>query len=227
MAKTTAAAYITQNQDRIRLLTDAGDLKAILSTAKAAGFNSAAGFTAFKKGLKTVLKFDYNAVRNDRVASYVSKLGERSCGLITLYSDASVAHNRFSICNQDGDEVWYGNFFNAPEHQAEAELEAAKKAIWLAGKVKPTDEASISLKLFVDAEWLCWANLAFDTESISHGDKRGGKALKLAQAAKAAKVFLEVDHISGDENPADRATRSRGWMKWQDGIKLIKFQLVK
>lgn len=131
---------------------------------------------------------------------------------ITLFSDASENSNRFGITDEKGGELWHGQFFGVvPSHQAQAELEAAKKAVWLASQIGARVGRPVSLTLKVDAEWLVWAN---------HVGKEGGKAKKLSFAAEKSGVDLFVEHISGKENPADKWTKCKGFRKAQEAIDL-------
>ena len=49
----------------------------------------------------------------------------------------------------------------------------------------------------MDAEWLCHANRT---------DGKGGKARRLSSVAKNTGIDLEVRHLPGNENPADKWT---------------------
>jgi len=137
---------------------------------------------------------------------------------LTLYSDANASHSRFAICDRDGKPLWYGRFFDNDREfdgeQSSGEMAAAKKAVWLAGKIKEAIGAdSLRLTLMVDAEWLCWANEALKPD---WNGKTGGKAKFLAFAAKKAGVDLDVQHVRGVDNPADPWTTAAGFKKWSD-----------
>lgn len=137
---------------------------------------------------------------------------------LTLYSDAKASHRRFAICDRNGDPLWHGRFFDDDRgfdgEQSSGEMEAAKKAVWLAGKIKQAiGAADLTLTLMVDAEWLCWANEAMKPD---WNGKTGGKAKYLALAAKKAGICLDVQHVRGVDNPADAYTVCTGFKKWSD-----------
>ena len=95
--------------------------------------------------------------------------------------------------------------------QWSGELTAAKKAVWLASKVKEAiDTDTIKLTLKVDAEWLCHAN------NVKSGDRGGGRARELGLAARRLGVKLEVEWIPGVQNPADRFTLATGYKGWKE-----------
>ena len=137
---------------------------------------------------------------------------------LVLYSDAKAKNNRFGITDADGNPLWYGLFFDSDRdyngEQSTGEMAAAKKAVWLAGKIKEIlNLKNIELELRVDAEWLTWAN---EANRSDHDGKTGGKALKLAYAAKKAGIELTVEHVRGVDNPADKYTICYGHKSWRD-----------
>lgn len=71
---------------------------------------------------------------------------------------------------------------------------------------------AIALDLFVDAEWLCYANNVFDPNDTG----RGGEARALDEIAKRYNVLLNVEWISGGNNPADEFTICTGYQKWSE-----------
>ena len=132
---------------------------------------------------------------------------------ITLISDGAAKHDRFGICDKEGNPLWYGQFFDSAGYngeQSSSELAAAKKCIWLAGKIREENELDeIGLILKVDAKWLLWAN-----EPMAN--KKGGKAKALRWMAEKNNVILSIIHISSAANPADYYTRNKGFKKWSD-----------
>jgi hypothetical protein len=85
--------------------------------------------------------------------------------------------------------TWHGRFF-ATDHdynggQSYSEIAAAKKAVWLASKVKETlGLSAIKLALKDDAEWLCYAN------AVRQGKEGGGRARALGDLAIRSGVVL-------------------------------------
>ena len=140
---------------------------------------------------------------------------------VVLTSDAYGKGDKFAILGGLHDEpLWYGLFFENGMEQSAAEMDAAKKAVWLAAKIgewlteKFGRAVQIKLTLRTDAQWLTFAN---GDGRNSDGSRYGGNARALSAAADRAGIQLQVVHIPGDENPADRYTRQRGYMKHQDG----------
>jgi hypothetical protein len=132
---------------------------------------------------------------------------------LTLYADAKARTKRFAICSGKENPVWYGTFFGweYDGEQSSGEMAAAKKAVWLASKVKEIVGADITqLTLKVDAEWLTWAN------QVTKGKAGGGKARALGEYAQQVNVVLNVVQVPGAENPADQYTVTSGFKKWRD-----------
>ena len=134
---------------------------------------------------------------------------------ITLFSDAKASKDRFAICRHDGLPVWYGRFFDSDRdyngEQSSGEMAAAKKAVWLASKVKEHfGLTEVNLTLKVDAQWLRYANW------VAAEVKGGGKARTLGLAAIRLGVRLTVEWIPGKKNPADEYTVCKGYLSWKD-----------
>lgn len=131
---------------------------------------------------------------------------------ITLYSDAKASRDRFAICDAGGRPLWYGKFFDSDRdyngEQSSGEMAAAKKAVWLASNIPHGEGTEIHLTLKVDAEWLTWAN------NVAAGEKGGGKARALGLYAQKLGVVLDVVHIPGATNPADKYTVCPGFKKY-------------
>ena len=139
-----------------------------------------AAFTRFKQALAA------NGINYDRLIAVASagktaRLEANAAASLTLYCDANAKNDRFAICDKRGNPVWHGRFF-ATDHdyngeQSSSEIAAAKKAVWLASKVKETVGLSaIRLALKVDAEWLCYAN------AVRQGKARQGRRRTCALA---------------------------------------------
>lgn len=207
----SSADIVGANIDRLR----AADYPALIEFGKA-NFNSRSAFAAYKRALKK-FEIDYDGLQRAHRDGRAADHAERFAGAdeLHLVSDAAARHERFAITTPDGTAVWHGRFFDDEgDEQSAAELAAAKKAVWLAGKFATTHDRPIRLVLTVDAEWLTWAN-----ESAGGVEaKRGGKAKSLATAARKANIALRVEWTSGATNKADQFTRCRGFQRWQDGL---------
>ncbi|MCG3206304.1 MAG: hypothetical protein KCHDKBKB_03038 [Elusimicrobia bacterium] len=171
------------------------------------GLDSRAGFSAFKKAL-LANGIDYDALRSGHQAAKAEALTAACTHEITLYSDAKASCDRFAICDEDGEVVWYGRFFDDDRdgyngEQSSGELSAALKALWFARQAaNAAGQQAVKLTLIVDAQWLC---------SLS------GKPAILAQAAKRMNLDLTMEWIRGTSNPADKWTTATGFKKWNDG----------
>ncbi|WP_309386074.1 hypothetical protein [Cerasicoccus frondis] len=120
---------------------------------------------------------------------------------MTLIVDATP--KRYCVCSHDGTPVWFGNFFaeDRVTDEFRGELEAAKKAIWLASKAK--DELCLpSLKVIIKTDSTRVAQTAL-------GDLRESARRNHIDAVEAV-------IIPGAENPADKNTRGKGFLRWSD-----------
>lgn len=197
--KKTSKQLVNENITILQAMTTCRELH---QWAKANGCDSASGFSAFKKALLAA-GIDYDGVKNAAKDSLAGQVTHD----ITLYSDAKASHGRFGICGADGNVVWHGRFFaedNARE-QSDAELEAAKKAVWMASKIKEAAGAKVAkLTLLVDAQWLVYQ------------DNSKQKGFVLTQLATRFGLVLDVQWIPGTDNPADEWTVASGYKKWSD-----------
>lgn len=166
------------------------------------GLDSRAGFSGFKKALLAI-GIDYDAMRDAHREAKAEALTSACAHEVTLYSDAKARCERFAICDRNGEVVWYGRFFDGEgSEQSAAELESAKKAIWLASKVRESlGHQAVKLTLIVDAQWLC---------SLS------GKAAVLAENARKMSIDLNMEWSAGTSNPADKWTVANGYRKWSE-----------
>lgn len=199
--KLTAKQVVAQNLEALRGLNAAG----LFQFSRENGFDSRAGFPAFKRALLEQ-GIDYTALRDGARAEKAEALNSACAFEVTLYSDAKARCDRFAICDRDGDVVWFGRFFDDDAdyngEQSTGELSAAKKAIWLTSKVKEAmNQPAIRLSLIVDANWLCTLS---------------GKAEALAILARKFGIDLNMQWIPGTENPADKFTTASGYLSWKD-----------
>jgi len=211
VAHTTIKDQVTAAAEQLRGMST----QELYNYAVHRGWDNRSAFARFKSALA-----DNDIVwveRKDRLADKAKDLASKDAPTIIMYTDAASTHNRFAICDQDGEPIWYGQFFEGVSEQSEAELEAAKKALWLANKIK--EDAGLDvlrLELRTDAEWLTWANV------VAEGDPRGGKARELGARAVRLGIALFVQHIPGVNNPADSYTRTSGFLKWNESIKKVE-----
>lgn len=153
---------------------------------------------------------DYYALRGENRAATADKLREAVSHEVTLFVDAKARCQRFGICDQAGEVLWYGIFFEDDQsfnygdrnEQSACECAAARKAIWLASKIKEAAGAvAIRLNLKVDAQWLV---------------SGGGKSAILQSDARRFNIELNLEWIAGTSNPADEFTTASGFKKWSD-----------
>lgn len=206
MKKLTAKQNVELNKDLLLTLSQ----KELTFWGRDNGYDSRAGFSSFKKALLTI-GVDYDALKQQGSQAKREELLSKVTHELVLFSDAKAKNDRFGITDQYGDAVWFGKFFESDTdysgEQSSGELSAAKKAVWFASKVAEAVNGVVKLTLYVDAEWLCWANEI---------DGRGGKAKQLSFQAQKLGVVLDVQHVSGKENPADYFTTCSGFKKWSD-----------
>jgi hypothetical protein len=179
-------------------------------------FNSRARYSAYKKAVKSVLDIDLEVLKNSYCAAKLEAMEAEITHSISLYSDATAS--KFGIVNDEGEPVWFGRFFDSEGgEQSRGEMDAAKKAIWLAGKIARERGVHVGLLLFADAQWLTYAN----------GHSGGGKAAGLRQAAQKAGIALHVSWLPSRQNLADHYSRCKGFQKWQDGIDKVEVKELK
>ena len=213
--KTTIRDTVKEHASELRGLNSHGDL---FKWSRAHGLDSQAGFSGFKKALKAELGIDYAALRGAAHEAKTEALEAAATASLTLITDAKARTDRFAVCDRNGNPVWFGKFFEDDRdyngEQSSGEMAAAKKAVWLASKVKDAlGAAAIRLTLKVDAEWLCYANAVAGNPM---DNKTGGKARPLGELAQRYGIVLNIQHISGVSNPADKYTVCSGFKKWQD-----------
>lgn len=159
---------------------------------------------------------DYYWLRGETRAASAEALRQSTTHEVELYVDAKARCQRFAITDAAGQPVWYGIFFEDDQsfsygdrnEQSACECAAARKAIWLASKIKEAaGQKAINLVLNVDASWL--VTLA-------------GKATILATDARRFNIDLHMNWVPGTTNPADKFTIASGYRKW-DSERLEKY----
>lgn len=173
--------------------------------AVANGMDNRSAFPKFKKALLEI-GIDYDVIKHAREAEREETLESQVTHEVIMFTDAKAATQKFAVCDENGEVLWYGKFFNGEgDEQSDAELDAAKKAVWLAGKIKEEMKfPALRLILNVDASWLCYQ------------DHAGQKGFALTILARKNNIQLFMNHIPGAINPADKFTVLTGYKKWQD-----------
>jgi len=201
----TIKSKVEAAEDELKEMKTHGELR---QWAIANGMDNRSAFPRFKKSLLDI-GIDYNAIRSGIKKEKRKALEQAVNYETTLYVDAKASADRFAITDEDGNVLWYGRFFDNDRdydgEQSSAELAAAKKAVWFAGKIKETlNEDAIRLNLYVDAQWLLYQ------------DHPGQKGFVLTQLANRYNVQLNLEWIPGKDNPADEWTTASGYQKWSE-----------
>jgi hypothetical protein len=203
MTKKTISQIVKECEVELKIAANHTELR---TWAIEKGFDNRSAFPKFKNALLEI-SIDYAGMKGITHQIQEQDIENQIEHALTLYTDAKASYGNFAICDKNGDVLWYGKFFpedNAGE-QSRAEVASAKKAVWLASKVKEAIGGKpIYLNLIVDAQWLCYQ------------DHSGQKGYVLTQAARKYGIKLDVTWIKGTENPADEYTTAKGFKKWQD-----------
>ena len=148
---------------------------------------------------------DYDELKKQRDMDSVEKIRLAVTHKVTLYSDYKQREGRYAVCDESGNVLWYGRLFDEILEQSSGELEAAQNACWLARKIGDAAGAEgIALTLFVDAEYLTYQE---------HPKQKG---FRLTEFCNKNRISLNILHVPGTENPADKWTTERGFKKWSD-----------
>jgi hypothetical protein len=201
--KKTIAQQVAEAESLLRTLGTHTELR---EWAIKNGMDNRSAFPKFKAALLNI-GIDYDKIKTGIHAMKAAEVENAITHEVTLYTDAKASAGRYGICDKIGNVVMHGRFFDDDDagEQSRAELCAAKKAVWLASKIKEAVGATaIKLTLLVDAQWLVWQ------------DHAGQKGYVLTQMARKYNIQLSVEWIPGSENPADKWTVASGYKKWSD-----------
>ncbi|MCC6721763.1 MAG: hypothetical protein IT243_06130 [Bacteroidia bacterium] len=196
---------VIEHQDILKAMKTHGEL---YRWAKENEMDNRSAFPKFKIALNEI-GIDYDSIKEGIHKERENEIKSKLKYEVTLYSDAKASKDRFAITDEDGDVLWYGKFFDSDSdydgEQSSGELAAAKKAVWLASKIKEAiNEEVIRLNLFVDAQWLLYQ------------DHAGQKGYELTRLAKKYNIDLNIEWVPGENNPADTYTTESGFKKWSD-----------
>jgi hypothetical protein len=176
---------------------------------------SVSGFSTYKKALFAVFGIDFDAMKAEkREAKREAEQADRPRPTheVTMYSDAHAKSGRFAITTEQGVGLWYGRLFDVEHEQNACELEAARKAVYLAGEIRKARgiaEGGLMLILRVDAQWL----LAFD-----NGNNNKASCLLLDE--KKAGIILSIEHVKSADNLADNLSKGTTYCKAKDNLAL-------
>ena len=208
----TIKEKVEANWDALKTM----DYRSLVAWAKENGIDNRQAYTRFRDEVEE-RGVEYNRLKNeyrDAKEREAEAELESVTDQITLYCDAKGSNHRFAITDEEGEVLYGGPFFeNEKMGQAMAEMKAAKKTVWFARQVADFNSLEkVRLDLFVDAEWLCYAN------GTNYAWSSGGKAKELGKYARYMGVALKVKHVPGKDNLANAFTEDKGYVRWGEKI---------
>lgn len=194
----TAQKVVRDNATALRSMTTHTEL---YTWAKGNTLATKRLFPKFKTELRKQLHIDYDALREqaiaDRYAQLTAVAGDAPTIELCCAGDGEVS--TFAICNSEGGDPWYGDFYEEDPiyregEQLTADVSAAGKAIYLAGQAREfADLEAVKLVLTT-------SNHAVDIDVLRRDSVRHRVLVELAVS---------------DENPALPMCRDlpgyRGW----------------
>ncbi|MDJ0491023.1 hypothetical protein QNA24_32080 [Rhodococcus qingshengii] len=188
---------VKEGAEELRTLTTHS---ALYEWAKEHKFATQSMFPKFKTELNKRLDIDYDALRSiaqrERLAQIQAAAADGPLVELWAAGDDEVAS--YAVCGPEGLVAWYGEFFDDDKIRKEgdqnsADLSAAGKAVFLAGKVRE--------ELEVDA-------LTVRIHVLNHHVRSGD----LMRAALGAGVVVEID-VDDDTTALDwcREPGSKSW----------------
>ena len=188
---------VKEGADELRLLTTHSDLYA---WAKEHKFATASMFPKFKTELSKRLDIDYDELRSIAQRQRLTQIEADAAGgpLVELWAAGDDEVSSYAVCGPDGLVAWYGEFYEEDKIRKEgdqnsADLSAAGKAVFLAGKVREELEVSaLTVRIHV----------------LNHHVR----AEDLMRAALGAGVVVEID-VDDDTTALDwcREPGSKSW----------------
>lgn len=194
-----AGQTVAAHRDELRALTTHAEL---FEWAKANSLATQNLFPKFKSELRKQVHVDYDALRAQAMTERAASLSAAASDapLIRLCTAGDIEVNSFAVCDVEGGDPWYGLFHEKDRvtDQDEADLSAARKAIYLAGQARQYGELDVvRLELTV-------SNHMVDADSLRDAAVRG-------------KVVVEVTVVDGDDdNPALEMCRVPGFRTWRE-----------
>jgi hypothetical protein len=196
---TTAETAVREHADELRTLDTH---TALYGWAKTHKLDTRALWPKVKTELRKQLGIDYNEIRGRVVAERAAKVVESAQDepLIELWSAGDAEVSTFAVCNADATEAWYGEFHSADSiydagDDLSAELSAAEKAVFLAGKARE-HHGLVAVRLLLHT---CHPDI--DADSV---------------AASAARHQVAVTIDVGEQSPAVPQCRVPGYRTWHE-----------
>ena len=196
---TTAETAVRENADELRTLDTH---TALYGWAKTHKLDTRTLWPKVKTEMRKQLGIDYNEIRDRVVAERAAQVVEsaQDAPLIELWSAGDAEVSTYAVCNADGTEAWYGEFHSNDNiydrgDDLSAELSAAEKAVFLAGKA-------------LEHQGLEVVRLLLHT---CHPDI---DAASVAASAARHQVAITVD--VAEQNPAVPQCRVPGYQSWHE-----------
>lgn len=133
----TAAAVVRDHADDLSAMTTHSEL---YTFAKENDLATKLLFPKFKTELRKQLRIDYEQLREQTLTARVKELEAqgKQAPTVELFAAGDIEVNSFAVCRANEEDPWYGTFHENDQVQTqdEADLSAARKAIYLAGKAR-------------------------------------------------------------------------------------------
>jgi hypothetical protein len=188
---------VKESAEELRLLTTHSDLYA---WAKEHKFATASMFPKFKTELNKRLDIDYDELRSIAQRQRLAQIEADAADgpLVELWAAGDDEVSSYAVCGPGGLVAWYGEFYEEDKIRKEgdqnsADLSAAGKAVFLAGKVRGELEVpALTVRIHV----------------LNHHVR----ADDLMRAALGAGVVVEID-VDDDTTALDwcREPGSKSW----------------
>ncbi|MCZ4537996.1 hypothetical protein O4159_21560 [Gordonia terrae] len=170
--------------------------------AKEHGIDNGSLFRKWKTELRKQLHVDYDALRQEAFDARLAEMdaAAEAAPQVMLYAAGDSEVNSFAVCSEHGDDPWYGEFHDNDRvtDQDSADLEAARKAIYLAGQVR---------------EYKGWELIALRLVVSNH--RVTTQALQRDMFKHSVFVTVEVVD-NGEDNPALEVCRMPGYRTWRE-----------
>ncbi|MCG7635300.1 hypothetical protein MHN80_23585 [Gordonia McavH-238-E] len=195
----TARDSVRDNADTLKAMTTHSEL---FTWAQDHGIDTGSLFRKWKTELRKQLHVDYDDLRQK---AFDTRLAEMDAAAdtapqVTLYAAGDSEVNSFAVCSEHGEDPWYGEFHDNDrvDDQDSADLAAARKAIYLAGRAREDKKLDlIGLRLVVSNHRI--TSRALQRDILRHS------------------VFVTVEVIdNGEDNPALEVCRMPGFRTWRE-----------
>lgn len=195
----TARDSVRDNADTLKAMTSHSEL---FRWAKEHGIDTGSLFRKWKTELRKQLHIDYDNLRQKAFDARLAEMdaAAETAPQVMLYAAGDSEINSFAVCSEHGEDPWYGEFHDNDrvDDQDSADLESARKAIYLAGQARDyTGLELIGLRLLVSNHRI--TTRALQRDILKHS------------------VFVTVEVVdNGEDNPALEVCRMPGFRTWRE-----------